>query len=125
MDTRSEQNLIHVHPDLAAVIRKAARDCQFIVIHGLRTEDEEKAMVAKGASETMHSRHLPNADGLACAVDVACLDEGHITWEPPAYSAMWAAVQSAAEGLKIPVEWGGDWRMRDLGHVQLSWKEYP
>lgn len=125
MDARSEANLAHVHPDLCRVIRQAAQSVPFLVIHGIRTQAEEAAMVAKGASQTMHSRHLAGQAGLGCAVDVAALTDGHIDWSAPAYSVIWTAVQKAAAGLNIPVEWGGVWKMRDLGHFQLPWHDYP
>lgn len=126
MDPRSEASMAHVHPDLVGVIRLAATHVPFIVIHGLRSAAEEAADVARGASQTMHSRHLANKQGFACAVDVAALDHGHITWDAPAYSTIWAAVQAAAAIRKIPVEWGGSWTtLKDLGHFQLPWAQYP
>jgi peptidoglycan L-alanyl-D-glutamate endopeptidase CwlK len=74
----------------------------------------------------MHSRHLPNADGVACAVDVAALVDGHVSWSPPDYLHIWAAVQDAAERLEVPVEWGGNWTtLKDFGHFQLPWSTYP
>lgn len=127
MDARSETNLAHVHPDLVAVMHRAAElsATSFVVIHGLRTVAEEAAMVAKGASQTMHSRHLAGKAGFACAIDVMALHEGHADWSAPAYAAIWTAVQHAAAELKIPVEWGGAWKFRDLGHFQLPWHDYP
>ena len=35
------------------------------------------------------------------------------------------AMKKAAADLKIPLEWGGDWEMRDGPHYQLPWKNYP
>lgn len=126
MDARSEQNLVGVHPDLCSVMRTAALGAQpFIVIHGLRTVAEEAQMVAKGASQTMHSRHLPNKKGFGCAVDVAAMNHDHVSWDAPLYTLINDEVQKAATALNIPVEWGGVWRMRDLGHFQLSWAAYP
>jgi peptidoglycan L-alanyl-D-glutamate endopeptidase CwlK len=126
MDARSEANLAQVHPDLVTVIRQAARTMPFLVIHGIRTQAEETANVAKGASQTMHSRHLPNKQGFACAIDFAALADGHITWEPKAYLPVWNAIKAAADALSIPVEWGGSWTtLKDWGHVQLPWAQYP
>lgn len=127
MDARSEQNLQHVHPDLVKVIRATPQLPRgFIVIHGLRTLAEEAQMVAGGHSQTMHSRHLPNAQGLACAIDFAAMDQGHVSWADPLYRQVWVQISQTAEALKIPVEWGGDWTtLKDWGHVQLPWKDYP
>jgi peptidoglycan L-alanyl-D-glutamate endopeptidase CwlK len=127
MDSRSEKNLIGVHPDLVKVVELCAQHCKFIVIDGLRTLAEEQANVAKGASTTLHSRHLPNSKGLACAVDVAAVDEnGHITWSAPEYEPIAEMMKAAAVSLDIPIEWGGDWKkFKDLGHFQLPWAQYP
>lgn len=128
MDARSEACLTGVHRDLCRIMRAAAEGSPvpFVVIHGLRTVDEERANVAKGASQTMHSRHLPNHDGVSCAVDIAALDHGHVSWAAPLYGQIAQAVKHAAGELNLPVEWGGDWKsLKDLGHFQLPWAKYP
>ena len=126
MDTRSEANLAHVHPDLVLVMREAAKDVSFIVIHGIRTVAEEAVNVAKGASQTMHSRHLPNKQGFACAVDIAAMVDGHVSWDAKPYSLIANAVKAEADRHAIQIEWGGDWKtLKDLGHFQLPWARYP
>lgn len=127
MDKRSETSLQGVHPDLALVLRSAHQSPQpFVIIHGLRTVAEEKAMVAKGASSTMHSRHLPGATGAACAVDFAILDGATYVPGGVLYTHAWIQIHAAALALGIPVEWGGNWKtLKDLGHVQLPWARYP
>lgn len=131
LDDRSEAMLAHVHPDLAKVIRETAQSPQpFEVIYGIRTLDAEKQAVASGHSMTMHSRHLPNAQGFACAVDVAALVYGKISFaagdEARVFGAIAKQIKSAAAELHIPVEWGGDWStFKDWGHFQLPWIEYP
>ena len=128
MDARSESSLEDVHPDLVRILRAAAARSgdPFIVIHGLRTPEEERELVGKGASRTLHSRHLPGRDGLACAVDVAALVHGHVSWQAAPYGRIAEAVKAAAHELGLPIEWGGDWRtLKDLGHFQLPWSRYP
>lgn len=131
MDARSETNLAHVHPDLAKVISAASQDPQpFVVTYGLRTEAAEKEAVATGHSQTMHSRHLANKQGMACAVDITPLDHGKLSFEAGHeahfYGAIAIAIGAAAHALNIPVEWGGDWKtFHDWGHFQLPWAKYP
>lgn len=131
MDPRSETNLAHVHPDLVKVIRAAAQTPQpFEVTYGLRTLAAEEQAVATGHSQTMHSRHLANAQGFACAVDVTPLDHGVLSFEPGHeayfYGAIAVQIKAAAHALNIPVEWGGDWHsFKDWGHFQLPWAQYP
>lgn len=118
-----------VHPALVNVmtVAGARSTVPFIVIHGLRTIEEEQAACASGHSETMHSRHLPNAAGLACAVDVAAEPDGaHIDWQEAPYHLIAEAVKEAASELNVPITWGGDWHsLKDFGHFELPWKNYP
>lgn len=128
MDARSEANLNGVHPDLVKVVERATQlsAVPFIVIHGVRTAAEEAAMVAKHASETLHSRHLPNKQGFACAVDVMADPGGRADWKPVDYQKIHTAFLSAANEDDVLIEWGGDWKtLKDLGHFQLPWATYP
>ena len=139
MDPTSELRLAQVHPDLAAVIRAAKQAPQpFEVIQGVRALAAEQQAVLTGHSTTMHSRHLPDPRyatptfpaGLACAVDVVALVGGKVDWaeghEAFTYGQIWAQIHFAATALKIPVEWGGDWKLfKDWGHIQLPWAQYP
>ena len=128
MDTRSETSLYKVHPDLCRVVRRAADITKqpFVVIHGLRTLAQEQQAVASGHSETMHSRHLPNKQGYACAVDVMAMKAGAADWNPADYQPIAAAFLSAAHELNILIEWGGNWTtLQDWGHFQLPWAIYP
>ena len=126
MDQRSEDNLEHVHPDLVKLVHEAAEHVSFVVIEGLRTLDQEKKNVASGHSQTLHSRHLPNKDGVACAVDIMATPGGKVSWEPHDYTPIDLAFRLASHNLSIPVQWGGDWStLKDYGHFQLPWESYP
>lgn len=122
----------HIEPDLVKVLTLAATrsTVQFIIVQGLRSTAQEQALVAKGASTTMHSRHLADRKGLAAAADVAALDEhGQVNWaaghEEVVYGAIAKAVKEVAKELSIPIVWGGDWKWKDWGHYELSWTRYP
>lgn len=123
--------LSHVHPDLVRVMLHADSPQRFIIIQGLRTLAQEKSAVASGHSTTMHSRHLPNHDGLADAVDIVALDaKGRPDWaqgcEAATYTPIIAAIKRSAHELSIPIEAGMDWvHFKDWGHIQLPWKQYP
>ena len=119
---KSKQRLKGVHPDLVAVVERAIAitPIDFTVGCGMRTVEEQRALVAKGASKTMNSRHLTGH-----AVDLWPLVDGKVTWNWDYYYPMADAVKLAAEQLEIPLEWGGDWTsFKDGPHFQLPRKQY-
>jgi peptidoglycan L-alanyl-D-glutamate endopeptidase CwlK len=106
---------LHTDPDLG-----------FVITCGVRTVAEQKLLVAKGASKTMNSRHIPGPDGLSKAVDYAVTLKGKVKWDWPLYHKLAAVVKQAAKLEKVPIEWGGDWKsFKDGPHFQLPHKQYP
>ena len=122
-----EERLRGVHPDLIAVVREASRAMPWdvAVIEGIRTVERQKILVAQGASKTMNSRHIPGADGLGKAVDLAPAPDGQVSWAWPLYYVLAPIMKQTAARLVIHVEWGGDWKFKDGPHWQLSWAAYP
>lgn len=128
MNAKSLSLLKKVHPDLVKVVERASKICEvdFIVTCGLRTLEEQKVLVAKGFSKTMRSRHLPGkSNGLSHAVDLAPVIDGKVRWDWPPFHKIAAAMKRAARELKVPLEWGGDWKtFKDGPHFQLPWANY-
>lgn len=127
MDPRSERNLQGVHPALVDVVRRAAelvaaRDdgLGFVVTEGVRTRERQVELVKAGASWTMDSKHLPQADGLSHAVDLAATVTGSVRWDFPLYDSLAHAMQAAAAEQGVQIVWGGDWKKRDGPHFQLA-----
>ena len=102
---RSLENLTGVHPDMIAIVEKAITisEQDFSVICGLRTVKEQEALVAKGASQTMKSKHL---EGLAVDL-MAWVDGGR--WELNLYDEIADAIRKAAIELEVNVRWGAAW----------------
>lgn len=98
------------------------------IIGIMRTEDEQKALWAKGRDGDPgrivtycdgvidKSKHQENQDGYSMAIDFAPVKKstGKIDWLKivPFYVF---GIMCEKEGLT----WGGRWRFRDYGHVQL------
>jgi peptidoglycan L-alanyl-D-glutamate endopeptidase CwlK len=123
LGAKSKERLKGVHPDLVRVVERAIQitEVDFSVIEGLRTVARQQQLVKSGASKTMRSRHITGH-----AVDLAAVIDGEIRWDWPLYAKIAKAVKQAAAELKVPIEWGGDWRtFKDGPHWQLPWKQYP
>ena len=103
LSQRSLDRLEGVHDDMIRVVKKAidVTKIAFGVICGLRTIEEQKALVDKGASQTMKSKHL---DGLA--VDLMAYIGGRASWELNLYDDIADAMKDAAMHEDVPVRWG-------------------
>lgn len=123
LSPRSVQRLAGVHADLVKVVSRAMEvtEVEFVITEGVRTLARQKQLVAAGASQTLKSRHLSGH-----AVDLAAVVAGQVRWDWPLYDKLAKAMKAAAAELKVPLEWGGDWKsLRDGPHFQLPWKDYP
>ena len=108
---RSLERLEGVDERMVAVVKSAIHQSKqdFSVICGLRSIEEQKKLVAKGASQTMKSKHI---DGLA--VDLAAWQDG-MRWELNLYDEIADAMKSAANDLGIAVRWGAAWHIDNIG----------
>lgn len=133
LDTRSITRLQGVHPDLVAIVNRAAEITvqPFIITEGLRTLERQRKLVEAGASQTLRSRHLTgHAVDLAAFIDMDGTGDytsgDNIRWDWPLYKTLSITMKDAAKELGLPIEWGGDWRtFKDGPHFQLPWREYP
>jgi peptidoglycan L-alanyl-D-glutamate endopeptidase CwlK len=111
LGAKSRAELRGVHPDLVRVVERAIQITKqdFSVHDGLRTEAEQREYVRTGASQTMNSKHRPQADGYGHAVDLVPFINGKLRWEWPAIYPIAAAVWQAARELGVSIRWGGPW----------------
>lgn len=130
LNERSLANLKGVHPDLVRVVMRCANDWDddelgFIITCGVRTIEQQRKLVAKGASKTMRSRHIPGKSGYAHAVDFAATIDGDVRWDWPLYKKIADLMKAAARKERIPINWGGDWKtFKDGPHVELPRMQY-
>ena len=110
LGNRSNEKLEGVDPTLQAVVRMAIgiSEQDFSVICGLRTRKEQEALVAKGASQTMKSKHLGGY-----AVDLmAYIDGGR--WELNLYDEIADAMAEGARAVDVPIRWGAAWSVPNI-----------
>ena len=125
LSRRSLDRLEGVADDLVAVVRYAinATKTDFGVIQGLRTIEMQKELVAKGASQTMKSKHL---DGHA--VDLMAYISGRGSWELNLYDDLADAMKEGANMVGCKVRWGAAWHIDDIrkwdGTMEDAMNEY-
>lgn len=108
---RSLDRLQGVNERLVIICHKAIKitSIDFGITQGIRTIEEQRELVARGASTTMHSKHL---DGRA--VDVVAYIGPRISWELSLYYEIAEAFREAAIFYNTKVRWGGAWHFNDI-----------
>ncbi len=128
LSQKSKDRLKGVHPDLIKVVERAIQisPLDFGITEGVRSVERQKQLLAEGKSTTMNSRHIPGKDGTSKAFDIVVYINGQVNWDMENYRKVSEAIKKAAAELKVPVEWGGDWKsFKDGPHFQLPYAKYP
>ena len=111
LSNRSLGKLEGVDERLVAVVKSAIgmTKTDFGVICGLRTIEEQRELVAKGASKTMKSKHIGGN-----AVDLMAYVGSRGSWELNLYDDLADAMKAAAIDLGVPLRWGAAWHIPDI-----------
>ena len=93
LSRRSLDRLEGIDDGLQAVVKMAITltKTDFGVVQGMRTIEQQKELVASGASQTMKSKHL---DGKA--FDIMAFVNGRASWELNLYDDLADAIKEAA-----------------------------
>lgn len=118
----SRQRMEGIHPLLIGVANRAlsygVMDLTVPPFGGLRTLEDQKKLVAKGASKTLNSLHRPQSTGYGHAIDLVPYP---VDWDNLyRFVLMGTLMFRAANEMGVPLEWGGHWRkFKDYPHFQL------
>ena len=117
LSQRSLDKLEGVHPDMVKCVKSAIEwtKVDFGVICGMRTEAEQRELVAKGASQTMASKHL---EGLA--VDLMAYVGSRASWELNLYDDIADAMAQASKTHGVPIKWGAAWSIGNIAQWNSS-----
>tara|TARA_B100000941_G_C28375176_1_gene484287 strand:+ start:252 stop:704 length:453 start_codon:yes stop_codon:yes gene_type:complete len=120
LSKRSLSRLEGVDERMVRVVKTAitVSKIDFGVICGLRTIEEQRELVAKGASQTMKSKHI---DGLA--VDLMAYIGGRASWELNLYDDIADAMKIAADEEDVSLRWGAAWHINDLREWDSSMQD--
>jgi len=109
------ERLYGVKFPLVQLVLGVANERDITVTCGLRSVADQQAAVARGASQTMKSKHLTGD-----AVDLAVMVGGTITWEWTKYVELADAMKHYAGRHGVHIQWGGDWKtLKDGPHFEL------
>ena len=133
---RSQYNMDGLHPDLILVLNRALQTSphMFVVTEGLRTLERQRELLRIGATKTLKSRHLKQADGYGHAFDFYALvdinKDGKVSFEEMSNTRLMIpianAIKAAAKEEKVALTYGGDWRkFKDYPHFELNRAVYP
>ena len=111
LSSTSSARLIGGNKEVVGVVEKAIKitNIDFGGTCGMRTREEQQALVDSGASQTMNSKHLEGN-----AVDVVAYVGSRITWELNVYDDIADAFKSAAQDLGVGIRWGAAWQIPDI-----------
>ena len=119
---RSKQRLKGVDTKLVNVLNELVKIMDVTIIEGLRSQERQNELVAKGASKTKYSKHIQGK-----AVDVAPYP---IDWKDrDRFHYMGGMVRGIGQQLGANIRWGGDWdsdgetkdnSFDDLVHVEIK-----
>ena len=111
LSQRSLDRLDGLDPRLVAVVKAAIHvsKIDFGVICGMRTVEEQRELVEKGASQTMKSKHLQGY-----AVDLMAYIGSRGSWELNLYDDIADAMAEAAREIDVPIRWGAAWNVPNI-----------
>ena len=120
LSQRSLGRMDGVNDKLHTVVCSAIKlsNVDFGVICGLRTEEEQKALLSKGATQTMKSKHLTGD-----AVDLMAYVGSRASWELNLYDDIADAVKVAAIEHDVPIKWGAAWSVGNIAEWDGSMEE--
>ena len=111
LSKRSLSRLEGVDERLVEVVKDAINltKVDFGVTEGLRTVARQKELVAKGASQTMHSKHIKGH-----AVDLVAYIGSRISWELALYDDIADAMKASAGAHGVQIRWGAAWTIENI-----------
>ena len=120
LSSRSIDRLGGIDAGLITVVNAAIdmTKVDFGVTCGMRTLAEQEALVAKGASQTMKSKHLEGR-----AVDLVAYVGSNVTWSLNMYDDLADSIAEASRIHGVPVKWGAAWSVGNIAEWDGSMEE--
>lgn len=120
LSQKSLDKLTGVNPQLVKVVKTAIEitTIDFAVVEGLRSLERQKELVAKGASQTLESKHIAGN-----AVDLLAYIDNRGSWELQLYDNIADAMKIAAKELNVKIRWGAAWHINNIADYPGSMED--
>ena len=120
LSQRSLSKMNGINNELHTVVCSAIKlsKIDFGVICGMRTETEQRALMEKGATQTMRSKHLTGD-----AVDLMAYVGSRGSWELNLYDDIADAMKESAIQNGIGIRWGAAWNIPDIREWEGTMEE--
>ena len=120
LSQRSLSKMNGINNDLHTVVCSAIKlsKIDFGVICGMRTETEQRALMEKGATQTMRSQHLTGD-----AVDLMAYVGSRGSWEVNLYDDIADAMKESAIQNGVGIRWGAAWNIPDIREWEGTMEE--
>ena len=120
LSQRSLSKMNGINNDLHTVVCSAIKlsKIDFGVICGMRTETEQRALLEKGATTTMKSKHLTGD-----AVDLMAYIGSRGSWEVNLYDDIADAMKESAIQNGVGIRWGAAWNIPDIREWEGTMEE--
>lgn len=128
--SKSKSRLDTCHADIQAVLNVAIQICDFKIIWGHRSHDDQMKAFNEGRSKVLPPNSKHNRKP-SLAVDIA---PWPIKWnDREQFTYVAGVIMGVAKCMGIQMRWGGDWNrdgrvadntFDDLGHFELFGEKY-
>ena len=119
LSANSMSKMTGIKNELHTIVCEAIRltKIDFGVICGKRTEAEQRELVAKGASQTMRSKHL-TGDAVDLMAYVQVDGKSRASWELNLYDDIADAMKQAAKNNNVKIRWGAAWHIDNFAEYE-------
>ena len=115
LSANSMSKMTGIKDELHTIVCEAIRltKVDFGVICGLRTQEEQDALLAKGATQTKTSKHMTGD-----AVDLMAYVGSRASWELNLYDDIADAMKQAAKNNNVKIRWGAAWHIDNFAEYE-------
>ena len=125
--TRSLKNLTqNVDPRLVHIALELQKEdviCDAGVFESKRTLEKQKENVKKGVSQTLNSKHIPDANGIVRAIDIVAYVNGSYVWDRKYQDKLVDAIRNVIQrlGYTDVIRLGADFKsFYDGYHIEIK-----